>query len=227
MAIVEAVPDEPSTPSSTRQRRKPQSNTIPLVHPSTLPSSSAAPLIPPSPDGEYRQASPTPSEIDELLRAGGVVPEPADERERDIWDEVFDTAILTIPFSFLYLLLDILVYMQYSFKPKTADIVAHMARAVPTLAMITWYTSKYSTHFATNPLLMTASLFTGCRLIWLLNKASWGVVTAQASLPPFTKAPAMGAVWTLTIVQLPLSRAVLCLFGVAAWCWCTGMKLQT
>lgn len=121
MAIVEAVPDEPSTPvrpasifvsisaddqSSTRQRRKPQSNTIPLVHPSTLPSSSAAPLIPPSPDGEYRQASPTPSEIDELLRAGGVVPEPADERERDIWDEVFDTAILTIPFSFLYLLLD-------------------------------------------------------------------------------------------------------------------------
>ena len=30
---------------------------------------------------------------------------------------------------------------------------------------------------------MTASLLSGSRLIWLVNKASWSVVTAQVSLP--------------------------------------------
>ena len=29
---------------------------------------------------------------------------------------------------------------------------------------------------------MTASVFSGARLIWLVNKASWSVVTAQVSL---------------------------------------------
>jgi hypothetical protein len=29
---------------------------------------------------------------------------------------------------------------------------------------------------------MTASLLSGSRLIWLVNKASWSVVTAQVSL---------------------------------------------
>jgi hypothetical protein len=31
---------------------------------------------------------------------------------------------------------------------------------------------------------MTASLLSGSRLIWLVNKASWSVVTAQVSLLP-------------------------------------------
>lgn len=95
--------------SSRLRRRGPAHSTpdIPLVHPSELPTTSIKPLIPPSPSIS-REASPTPSEIDEILRQGGVIPlKPEDEeRERDVWDEIFDTALLAIPFSFLYLLLD-------------------------------------------------------------------------------------------------------------------------
>ena len=40
------------------------------------------------------------------------------------------------------------------------------------------------------------------------------------------QAPAMGTLWTLTIVQLPLDRAVLCLILVGGWTWYSGLSLQ-
>jgi hypothetical protein len=36
----------------------------------------------------------------------------------------------------------------------------------------------------------------------------------------------MGTLWTLTIVQLPLNRAVMCLAFVGAWVWYSGLSLQ-
>ncbi|WVQ99505.1 hypothetical protein IAU59_006640 [Kwoniella sp. CBS 9459] len=136
----------------------------------------------------------------------GVGASPAEEEEVD---EVFNALILAVPFSFLYLLLDILVHLQYSHRPSWGVLVKHLATAIPT--------NRHPTHFATNPLLMAASLGSGCRLMWLVNKASWSVVTEQA--------PAMGTLWILTIVQLPLSRAMIALFGVGAWLWYAGLKL--
>lgn len=74
------------------------------------------------------------------------------------------------------------------------------ARAnVAALGLITWYSkprclflslsithadssitaTKYAHHRATTPFLMFASVGCGTRLIWLMNKASWGLVTAQ------------------------------------------------
>lgn len=44
--------------------------------------------------------------------------------------------------------------------------------------------NTYTKHWATNPALMAASLGAGARLIWLMNKASWGLVTAQVRLSP-------------------------------------------
>jgi hypothetical protein len=88
---------------------------------------------------------------------------------------------------------------------------------------------------------MSASILSGSRLIWLFNKSSWSVVTSQVSsrLQPAasceregrvraadTQAPAMGTMWILTVVQLPLLRAVICLAIVGAWTWWTGMTLQ-
>lgn len=39
--------------------------------------------------------------------------------------------------------------------------------------------NEYPTHPLTNSFLMSASILSGCRLVWLVNKASWSVVTAQ------------------------------------------------
>ncbi|WVF71361.1 hypothetical protein IAT40_006165 [Kwoniella sp. CBS 6097] len=132
-----------------------------------------------------------------------------EEEEEEEVDEVFNALILAVPFSFLYLLLDILVHLQYSHRPTWGMLAKHLMTAIPT--------NRHPTHFATNPLLMASSTGSGCRLMWLVNKGSWSVVTEQA--------PSMGTLWILTIVQLPLSRAMIALAAVGGWLWYSGMKL--
>lgn len=97
---------------------------IPLAHPSTVSSKGCTtPLIDPTTyadedeeeydsneDGSF--PSPTPSEIDEAMR-NGTLPNPMrmmrgqeEETERDGWDVVFDTALYVIPFTSLFVMLD-------------------------------------------------------------------------------------------------------------------------
>ncbi|WVQ81737.1 hypothetical protein IAT38_003862 [Cryptococcus sp. DSM 104549] len=255
MARVEDVPDadaplrqRPSTKSQSKSKSKNKSTSsstpsdtgsgstrnhpaIPLAHPSFLPSSKkpAKPLLDvPVPEGFLpRGVKPgegvTVSSAEELERlgaqleaeraaaGGGVADDDEDEErgERVEDDEVFSTLIVAVPFTFLFLLLDILVHLQYSHRPSLGGLVKNVITALPT--------NRHPTHFLTNSLLMSASLLSGCRLIWLVNKASWSVVTAQA--------PPMGTLWILTIVQLPLSRAVIALASVGAWVWYSGMAI--
>ncbi|WWC89122.1 uncharacterized protein L201_004040 [Kwoniella dendrophila CBS 6074] len=130
--------------------------------------------------------------------------------EEEEEDEIFNTLIVAVPFTFLYLLLDILVHLQYNHRPTTEGLVKGCLTALPT--------NRYSDHWITNSFLMSSSIIAGCRMIWLVNKSSWSVVTSQA--------PPMGTLWILTIVQLPLSRAVLALLFVGVWIWWKGMKFM-
>ncbi|WWC69992.1 uncharacterized protein I206_103936 [Kwoniella pini CBS 10737] len=132
------------------------------------------------------------------------------EEEEEKNDEIFKTLIIVIPFTFLFLLLNILVHLQFNHRPKLSELFKSCLTALPT--------NRYSNHWLNNSFLMFSSIFSGCRLIWLVNKASWSIVTAQA--------PPMGTMWILTIVQLPLSRAVLALLIVGIWIWWQGMKLM-
>ncbi|KAK4689296.1 hypothetical protein P7C73_g806, partial [Tremellales sp. Uapishka_1] len=136
----------------------------------------------------------------------------------DFWDEFFDSLILTVPFTMLFLLLDILTNLQYARHPSIYDYLGHLMTAGPTLGMIVFYTNRHSEHFLTRSLLMSAGIFSGARLIWLVNKAPFMTTINQA--------PAVGTLWILTIVQLPLSRAVMSLVVVGIWSWYTGMKFK-
>jgi hypothetical protein len=149
MAIVETVTDseieqrpndirskrrsKAATVSKTKGRRsktsQPQSE-IPLAHPSTIPSTAhtTKPLI---------SLSPSPSLSPSLSDEG------EEEIELDILpnaegldgnaepDEIFNTLIYAIPFTFLYLLLDILVHLQYSHRPSVELLVRHVITALP------------------------------------------------------------------------------------------------
>ncbi|KAK8864584.1 hypothetical protein IAR55_001834 [Kwoniella newhampshirensis] len=222
-----------STARSRRGSRKKtktndsRSSAIPLVHPSTVRSTSNPPkstLIsnlddPPAnvrlsntghnevlSDEEDDDEGEQEKTIDALKQSHKTLDEALeDERE----DEIFNTLILTVPFAFLYILLDILVHLQYSHRPSWDLLLRHMVTAV--------LTNRHPDHFLTTSFLMAASIVSGCRLIWLVNKASWSVTTEQA--------PPMGTLWILTIVQLPLNRAVIALFVVGGWCWYSGMKI--
>ncbi|WVW84128.1 hypothetical protein I302_106157 [Kwoniella bestiolae CBS 10118] len=231
MAILEELPQSPSpTQPSTRQRKTKnkaktkEEPTIPLKKPSTLPFSTSKPLIDvdlPDNAGVYTinpgeiisEDHITQSERTSLKRHGerkGEGGEGEGEGEEEEDDEIFNTLIVAVPFTFLYLLLDILVHLQYNHRPGTEHLVRGCVVALPT--------NRHANHWITNSFLISSSIIAGCRLIWLVNKASWSVVTAEA--------PPVGTLWILTIVQLPLSRAVLALLAVGGWIWWKGMKLM-
>lgn len=61
-------------------------------------------------DSDEAFPSPTPSEVDEAMR-NGTLPNPMrmldeQDRDRDGWDVVFDTALYVIPFTSLFVMLD-------------------------------------------------------------------------------------------------------------------------
>ena len=97
--------------------------------------------------------------------------------------------------------------------------------------------NRYEKHWITNPLLMTTSILAGSRLVWLMNKANWRMVTEQVRLrnPDLRrvsdypvlewKAPPVGTLWVFAIVQLPVGRAVITLLVVLLWGWHSKMRL--
>ncbi|KIR36508.1 hypothetical protein I352_01458 [Cryptococcus deuterogattii MMRL2647] len=226
MAIVEEIQDTSTLRSrapvkDSKQKSKSSAQpTIPLVHPSTLPKPTAPPLLnvpPPGtiPDGAKVHTVSSTKEIERLQqqleeeRAEDEDEEDEEHARQEEGDDViFNTLIMAVPFTFLYLMLDILVHLQYSHRPGWYLLGEHVLKALPTNA--------YPTHPLTNSFLMSASILAGCRLIWLVNKASWSTVTAQA--------PPMGTLWIFTIVQLPLGRALLTLMFVGGWFWYSGLK---
>jgi hypothetical protein len=86
-----------TTESEGRAHRQTNHDNIPLRRPPATSSTPIKPLLSVDP----------PIDQDELLaqhaRAGQVVP----EIEPNFAEEVFDTALLTVPFTFLYILLDL------------------------------------------------------------------------------------------------------------------------
>lgn len=237
MATVEEIPGASTIRSraptkDNKQKGKSSAQpTIPLVHPSALPKPTAPPLLnvpPPGtiPDGAKVHTVSSAEEIEQLQqqlegKRGEDEAEDEDEdeeheREEEGNDVIFNTLIMAVPFTFLYLMLDILVHLQYSHKAGWYLLGEHALKALPTLSLLIYYTNEYPTHPLTNSFLMSASILAGCRLVWLVNKASWSVVTAQA--------PPMGTLWILTIVQLPLGRALLALMCVGGWFWYADLK---
>ncbi|TXT14567.1 uncharacterized protein COLE_00760 [Cutaneotrichosporon oleaginosum] len=101
--------------------------------------------------------------------------------------------IYTIPFSFLFLLLDI------AWRPRVLQCVARGRELTTANRHIA--SSKLCQFFAT-----AACIGASTRVIWLINKESYLKVMQQG--------PACGTIWIAAIVMLPLGRALLAL---AVW----------
>ncbi|QRV91106.1 transmembrane protein [Ceratobasidium sp. AG-Ba] len=164
---------------------------------------------------------PKPEEISEeeqwrLINDTGVLQRVQDLKDEDadgvspLADRLLDTAIFAIPLSFLYILLDILVQQQYSQQPTLHEEFRRVAANVPIIAILVHYTNKHKSLPVTQMMLFLAAILSGPRMIWLMNKGSWLVVSRQA--------PPLGTIWIYTIIQLNLAPAVASLvivFGCA------------
>lgn len=157
MAIVEEIPGASTIRSraptkDNKQKGKSSAQpTIPLVHPSALPKPTAPPLLnvpPPGtiPDGAKVHTVSSAEEIEQLQqqlegKRGEDEAEDEDEdeeheREEEGNDVIFNTLIMAVPFTFLYLMLDILVHLQYSHKAGWYLLGEHALKALPSESYI-------------------------------------------------------------------------------------------
>ncbi|KAK2466147.1 hypothetical protein APHAL10511_001789 [Amanita phalloides] len=132
--------------------------------------------------------------------------------------EYFDAAFLIIPFSFLLLMMDILVHHQYGKEPPVWELGERTITRVPILSIFIFYTIRYKQHRRMQILLFVLAIFVGCRLLFIINHKSWLVNMRQC--------PPLATLWIYAVVQLELGPAVLSLLTVGGFVWVKGLRLS-
>ncbi|KZW03983.1 hypothetical protein EXIGLDRAFT_758293 [Exidia glandulosa HHB12029] len=144
-------------------------------------------------------------------------PEAQDEAENSVDMPLFDAFLLFVPFTFFYVLMDILIHQQYGQHPTFKDLLSRLSNAAPILALFVYFSNTRKSKWWMQALLFAAGVGCGCRLVFHLNISSWTIVMQQA--------PPLATVWVYTILQLRLHYAVASLAVVYAWLWQAGLKL--
>ncbi|CAE6531852.1 unnamed protein product [Rhizoctonia solani] len=154
-----------------------------------------------------------------LIKDTGILDQlPAEEEQLSpVADSILDTAIMAIPLSTLYIVLDLLVQQQYAQQPTIKEELGRVVTNVPILFILIHYTNKRKATPMAQLFLFLTAILAGPRMIWLVNKGSWLHVTRQA--------PPLGAIWVYTIIQLnlvPAAASLIVVFGLAKF---MGWKL--
>ncbi|CUA73876.1 hypothetical protein RSOLAG22IIIB_01397 [Rhizoctonia solani] len=155
-----------------------------------------------------------------LIKDTGIldrVPAEQEEQLSPLADSILDTAIMAIPLSTLYIVLDLLVQQQYAQQPTIKEELGRVITNVPILFILIHYINKRKATPMAQLLLFLTAISAGPRMIWLVNKGSWLRVTRQA--------PPLGTIWVYTIIQLnlvPAMASLVVVFGLAKF---MGWKL--
>ncbi|KAJ3573886.1 hypothetical protein NP233_g2138 [Leucocoprinus birnbaumii] len=206
-----------------RQRKgKTSSEDVPMVKPTEMSGKKGTgkPLIEISEEEQWRMINesgilkqiPKPDQqaLDASLGEGG-------SEELTFGEEVADMLLYLIPFSFLLLMMDILIHYQYSRRPTRGDLLERMISGVPILAIFTFYTLRYKSHRRVQFVLFAISIISGCRLIYQINHSNWLINMKQC--------PPLATVWIFTIFMVDLGPAVLSLLTVGSFVWWKELKI--
>ncbi|EJD01340.1 uncharacterized protein FOMMEDRAFT_30051 [Fomitiporia mediterranea MF3/22] len=141
-------------------------------------------------------------------REGEANPED-DEPFSPLCNEIFNAIFFAIPFSTLYITMDVMAHRQYSQPITTLGLLEKIVWGIPFLFAFIFYTLRHKADRRTQALLFFLSIACGARLIYIVNWESWRVVVNQC-------AP-LGTIWVYTVAQLNLIPAVAALAVVAAY----------
>ncbi|KAJ7095298.1 hypothetical protein B0H15DRAFT_828932 [Mycena belliarum] len=132
-------------------------------------------------------------------------------------EELFNAVLFITPFTFLLLLMDVLIYQQYGQEPNLKTIVDRMVSGIPILSVFVFYTSRYKRDQRMQRLLFLIGTAAGSRMLFLIKRGSYLVNMQQC--------PPLVTLWVYIVVQLDLGLAVLNLASVGAFVWWKGLEL--
>ncbi|KAH0587474.1 hypothetical protein H2248_006257 [Termitomyces sp. 'cryptogamus'] len=149
-------------------------------------------------------------------------------------EEILNATLYIIPISFLLLLMEMcvfivvlsqlliamssLIHFQYGKHPTLNTLVDRMVPGVPIISLFVFYTTRYKSYRKTQVFLFFLGIFSGSRMLYLLNRGSWLVNMKQC--------PPLATAWVYAIVQLELSPAVVSLGVVGIYVWWQGLSLR-
>ncbi|KAJ9478142.1 hypothetical protein PHBOTO_001710 [Pseudozyma hubeiensis] len=132
-------------------------------------------------------------------------------------ESILDLVIWTMPFGFMFTLLDVLVRQQYGETVGLADEAIRLIRALPVLAFFIHYNLTSQRQALIQGLLFVLCSACGCSLIYVVNKSSYDVVVQRV-------AP-LGTLWIFCVVRLDLLPACISLAIVAVFVQQSQLKI--
>ncbi|CDS01964.1 uncharacterized protein SPSC_03036 [Sporisorium scitamineum] len=132
-------------------------------------------------------------------------------------ESILDLVIWTMPFGFMYTLLDVLVRQQYGETVGVSDEAVRLIRALPVLAFFIHFTLTSQRQALIQSLLFIICSACGCALIYIVNKSPYDVVVQRV-------AP-LGTLWIFSVVRLDLMPACISLAITAVFVKQTQLKI--
>ncbi|KAK0230832.1 hypothetical protein IW262DRAFT_1340754 [Armillaria fumosa] len=140
------------------------------------------------------------------------------EADSPLAEEIFDAVVLIIPFTFLLVMMEILIHQQYGKVATLKILTDKLISGVPILSVFIFYTTRYKSHRTMQFIFFVIANVVGPRMVYLLSRGSWLVNMKQC--------PPLATIWVYTIFQLDLGPAVLNLALVVAYVWWKGLKFK-
>ncbi|CAO1629994.1 unnamed protein product [Parajaminaea phylloscopi] len=157
--------------------------------------------------------------LDLNATAAALMAQHEEDRMSPAMEHTFDLLIWSIPFSALFVLLDIMIQQQYAMHPTFMIEAGRMLGTLPFLIALIWFSTikPILPRRILQPLFFLASLACGCAFIWTFHEAPF--------LEVIRRTPPLGCLWVYCIVKMDLVPCVVSLAGVGGFIWYQDLPL--
>lgn len=135
-----------------------------------------------------------------------------------LWvDRAFDTFLWSVPFTTVFVCLDVAIHAQYGQPMTIRSELGRVANVYPSAVFVVHYTLHYPDQLLAKLLLFGLSAVGGSYMVYIMNRLSYLLVMRRV--------PPLGALWIFAVVRMQLSHALFSLLLVALWAWVMDLSI--
>ncbi|KAI5481919.1 hypothetical protein MNV49_000196 [Pseudohyphozyma bogoriensis] len=144
------------------------------------------------------------------------------EEESELWEDVANGVLWTVPFGFLFAGLDFAVHSQFGVDLDWGGEVKRLANAVPTLFILTLLLVTLAPSRRPVPLPPRIIQLVLLLICVLAGISTISITTTRGYLEIMKQAPGLATLWIWAVVHMELGWSVVALIGVAGGVWWRG-----